>query len=60
MSKPLELFALVQKLTPEANAPIVQIIRTYEDKERARQDMELINEINPDTLLDILTIPHID
>ena len=60
MSKPLELFALVQKLTPEDESPIVQIIRTYEDKERARQDMELIHMVNPETTLRIVTTPHID
>ena len=60
MSKPIELFALVQRITQDPDAPIVQIIRTYEDKERARQDMELLNEINPNMPLDILTTPHID
>ena len=63
MAKPLELFALVQMTPPSVSdlMPTIQkIVRTYEDKERARQDMELITELNPHTHLSIVTVAHID
>lgn len=56
----LELFALVKKQDRTPSAPIVQIVRTFESKGRADQDLELLTEIDPEGAYAVLTVQHID
>jgi hypothetical protein len=76
MAHILELFALAEMtgpyknfkphpamnaLAPEPEQPnIKRIIRTYESKPRAEQDMELLSETSGTAYFDIITIPHIE
>lgn len=61
MANILELFALVEvDSLIEPTAIIKRIIRTYESKPRAEQDMELISEISSGARFDIIAIPHIE
>lgn len=60
MAQILELFALVKKQDRSPASPIVQIIRTYESKGRADQDLELLTEIDPEGAYAVLTVQHID
>ena len=65
MANILELFALVE-MTPDVasqqpTAPTIKrIIRTYESKSRAEQDMELLCETSGTAFFDIVTTSHIE
>ena len=75
MAQILELFALVEMtgpahpkphpamnaLAPQPLAPTIkQIVRTYENKSRADQDLELLSEIHRDGAYAVITVQHID
>ena len=75
MANIIEFFALIEltgpanpkphpamnALAPEPSPPTIKrIIRTYERKPRAEQDMELISEISSGACFDIIAIPHIE
>ena len=60
MAQILELFALVEKQSTAADAPILKIVRTYENKPRADQDLELLSEIHRDGAYAVITVQHID
>ena len=65
MANIIEFFALVE-VTPDVarqqpTAPTLKrIIRTYESKPRAEQDMELLSETIGTAYFDIIAIPHIE
>ncbi len=60
MAQIIELYALVRKDTRDVGATITQIIRTYEGRSRADQDMELLNDVDPATVYEIVLVPHIE
>lgn len=70
MAHILELFALVeiQDLPPHSTtekslsfpSAIKRIVRTYESKTRAEQDLELLSETSGTAYFGILAIPHIE
>ena len=60
MATPIKLFALVKKQSVASDAPIIQIVRTFESKGRAELDLELLNEADPDGVYDVIAIRHID
>lgn len=70
MANIIELFALVETVDLPAGfseggalrfpTAIKRIVRTYESKNRAEQDMELISEVSTGACFDVITIPHIE
>lgn len=71
MGKPLEMTILVQMRYPRApsdtfageiDATMVRLVRSYEDPQRARDDLELLTELNTDTgtFYTVNTVGHIE
>lgn len=63
----LELFALVEKTEPPAGVhpaiaspAIKRLIRTYEGRTRADEDLELVRVIEPGGRFDVIQVDHID
>ena len=71
MATPLEMTILVKMRYPrmptvgfegELEATMIQLVRSYEDQQRAREDLELLTELNTDTgtFYKLTTIGHIE
>ncbi len=54
----MENFILVRAYADTGE--IMTLIRSYLSKARAEQDMELLQEINPDATFKIIVLGHID
>lgn len=58
----MELFALI-KMSPEQQLgprTIESIVRTYEGRGRADEDMELLQDQNPGATYQVVAVPHIE
>lgn len=58
----MELFALI-KMTPEQQLgprTIESIVRTYEGRERANEDMELLQEQHTGATYEVVAVTHIE
>ena len=71
MGKPLEMTILVQMRYPrvptvgfegEVESTMIKLLRSYEDPQRAREDLDLLHEFNTDagTFYALQTVGHIE
>lgn len=62
MSTPYEMFALVEMFQriPSEPPAIKRVIRTYDSKERAQADLDLLDANDEFRPYAVLTVPHIE
>lgn len=58
MAKANENAVLVE--IEHATGKVLRVVRSYLSERRAQEDLELLSEINRDTLYSIQTVEHID
>lgn len=62
MAKTMETTILVQVewLPTSHGKQVVRLVRTYATEKRAQEDLELLQQSNPDAMYELQTIEHID
>lgn len=55
-----ETFVLVRRANSAMDAPILEVVRSYESARRAEEDVELLSEVHGEVHYAVLTIPYID
>lgn len=49
-----------QTMRPERRTFINAVVRTYESRDRAMEDLVLLQETNRDELFNVVPVPHIE